>query len=229
MDYYNKYKKLIVLFTIIITMVTGAVLYVFLYYYTDSKKEVITFIEEPVLEKEVEVEEEPLPLMIKVDIKGMVNLPGVYELEEGKRVIDVINAAGGLKEGANTEVNNLSKKIYDEMVIIIYSDEEVDSFTKILEEEEIEEEKCKDYNSNITNDSCIEKEDTVINEIDQKISINEATQELLITLPSIGEAKANSIIEYREENGPFQKIEDIMNVSGIGESLFEKIKDYITV
>ena len=78
MDYYNKYKKLIVLFTIIITMVTGAVLYVFLYYYTDSKKEGITFIEEPVLEKEVEVEEEPLPLMIKVDIKGMVNLPGVY-------------------------------------------------------------------------------------------------------------------------------------------------------
>ena len=60
------------------------------------------------------------------------------------------------------------------------------------------------------------------------ISINTANQEELMTLPGIGEAKAISIIRYREENGAYQKIEDIMNVSGIGESLFAKIKENIT-
>ena len=75
----------------------------------------------------------------------------------------------------------------------------------------------------------VKKYETVCNELDKKISINEADLDLMITLPGIGEEKAKTIIAYRNEHGPFEKIEDIMNVSGIGEKLFEKIKDYITV
>ena len=71
--------------------------------------------------------------IFKVDIKGQVINPGIYSLKEGSRVIDVIEASGGLTENANTTVINLSKKIEDEMVIIIYSNEEVNNFSKTKE------------------------------------------------------------------------------------------------
>ena len=123
-----------------------------------------------------------------VDIKGEVKDPGVYKLKEGSRVIDAINASGGLKENANTYSVNLSKKITDEMVIIVPSN----------------------------------SENTIVN-------INTATTKELLSITGIGESKASNIIKYREENGNFSSIEDIKNVSGIGDSLFEKIKKYITV
>lgn len=191
----------------------------------DSKVEVVSVIEED--EEEV-IEKE----FYKFDIKGAVNKPGVYKLEKGNRVIDAINIAGGLKANADTSVNNLSKYITDEMVIVIYTIDEVDKFSEIRELEEVENNKCLNYNEVITNDSCIEEEfnnNEIDREIDTKISLNTASIDLLITLPGIGEAKAKDIISYREEHGEFKTIEDIMNISGIGESLFEKIKDYITV
>ena len=180
---------------------------------------------------------------IKVDIKGQVVNPGVYELEENSRVIDVINLAGGLTDIANTSLINLSKKIEDSMVIIIYSNDEVlnsnvkeiETVFKIVEKECV----CP----NIKNDSCINTElddssntnndtnnDTNNTEIENNkiININTASKEELMELPSIGEAKAEAIIEYRKDN-KFTTIEDIKNVSGIGESLFEKIKEYISV
>ena len=180
---------------------------------------------------------------VKVDIKGYVKKEGVYELDVGSRVIDVINMAGGLVEGANTEYINLSKKIVDEMVIIIYSNSDVEKFKKIdnnannqiiyVEYECI----CPDNE----NDACINELDTVntnssnnSNDVedslvagDGKISINLGTMEELMSLNGIGESKAKSIIKYREENGDFKKLEDIMNVSGIGESAYSKIKDNI--
>lgn len=171
----------------------------------------------------------------KVDIKGAVNNPGVYELEEESRVIDVIKKSGGLTEEADTSVNNLSKKITDEMVIVIYTFDEVSKFSEVKEKEEIEDRECIVYNQEINNDSCINITDTTISsndnylEVDTKISLNTATIELLIALPGIGESKAKNIISYREQNGNFNNIEEIMNVSGIGESAFEKIKEYITV
>lgn len=125
------------------------------------------------------------------------------------------------------------------MVIIIYSNDEVSKFKD--EEKEIIyiEYKCE-CPDNI-NDSCITESDTVNtngikeetkmeaeeNEKDDLVSINTATKEELMTLTGIGESKAESIIEYREENGEFKNLEDIMNVSGIGESAYSKIKDHI--
>lgn len=161
----------------------------------------------------------------KVDIKGEILTPGIYTLKSNSRVIDVIEMSGGLTENADTSVINLSKKITDEMVIIIYSKSEVKNFEKTKEKEKIVQEKCikKDENS-LKNDACIT--DSV--KISGKVSINSATKEELMTLTGIGEAKAEDIIKYREENGPFKTIEDIKNVSGIGDSLFAKIKENIT-
>lgn len=170
---------------------------------------------------------------IQIDIKGQVNNPGVYELENNSRVIDAINAAGGLTDIANTSLINLSKKLEDQMVIIIYSNDEVlnsnvkeiETVFKVIEKECV----CP----NIKNDSCIntELDNTVTdnsNEDNKLVNINIASMEELMTLPNVGESKAQAIIDYRNEN-KFTTIEDIMNVSGIGEALFEKIKAHITI
>ena len=172
--------------------------------------------------KEKEVEK------IKVDIKGMVINPGVYEIEKSSRVIDIINLAGGLIEGADTDSINLSKIVSDEDVIIIYSN---DDYNKIKEEYE----KKIDYCHSDDNDSCVEDVVSINNKDDNAnnrssiININEASIDELTTLPSIGEAKAKKIIEYRQINGEFNSIEEIKNISGIGDNIFEKIKDYIKV
>ena len=167
--------------------------------------------------------------LFKVDIKGQVNNPGIYSLKEGSRVIDVIEASGGLTENANTTVINLSKKIEDEMVIIIYSNEEVNNFSKTKEIEKQVIENCtkKDENS-LQNDACINTSTEESNNNNKMININSATQEELMTLPGIGESKAKDIITYRTEK-PFTSIEDVKNVPGIGESLFAKIKENITI
>ena len=153
---------------------------------------------------------------VVVDIKGMVANPGVYEVYDNARVNDVITLAGGLIEGADTSLINLAKVVTDEMTIIIYSREEI--------LEAYKNEVCVCDCPLITNDACIDNIDN-----DELVNINTATKEYLMTVEGIGESKADSIIKYREENGNFKTIEDIKNVSGIGELLFEKIKNYITV
>lgn len=105
------------------------------------------------------------------------------------------------------------------MTIIIYSKEEI--------LEKYKEEVCICECPEITNDACIEtKNDTEENIL---VNINTAGKDELTKIPGVGDSKAHAIIKYREENGDFNDIEDIKKVSGIGESLFEKIKDYITV
>ena len=172
-----------------------------------------------------------------VDIKGAVNAPGVYELEEGKRIIDVINLAGGLSDNANTINLNLSKKLTDEMYVVVYTKNEIAEYKKnngntneiICASNECV---CPDTN----NDACISqggsKNSTSNNAsdgIDGKVSINTAGLDELMKLSGIGESKANAIISYRQENGSFKTIEEIKNVSGIGDAVFEKIKDDITI
>ena len=165
--------------------------------------------------------------LVYVDIKGAVKKPGVYKINSDKKIIDVITIAGGLMENANTDNINLSKKVTDEMVIIIYTDEEVknsnivDTVIKVIDKE------C--VYPNIQNDGCINTEinDSITN-VNNIININTATLEELMSINGLGEAKAKAIIKYREENGYFKIIDDLLNVSGIGEALFEKIKEYIT-
>jgi len=167
---------------------------------------------------------------VKVDIKGQVVNPGVYELDKDSRVIDAINIAGGLTDVANTSLINLAKKIDDSMVIIIYSDEEVknSNVKKIETVFKVIEKECNC--PVIENDGCINTEITGDDYSSENnlVNINTASKEELMSVSGIGESKADSIIEYRNKT-KFNSVEDIMNVSGIGESLFEKIKMYITV
>ena len=170
---------------------------------------------------------------IYVDIKGEVNLPGTYLIKENNRVKDVIEMAGGLTEYADTSVINLSKKLQDEMVIIVYSKKEVQNFKQTKEKENNALEACKyseDYG--LENDACIENKSNTNNENSKTtaiINLNSATKEELMTLTGIGEAKADDIINYRNTNGGFKNIEDIKNVKGIGDAVFAKIKDRITI
>lgn len=168
---------------------------------------------------------------IIVDVKGEVNSPGIYKLTEGNRVIDAINMAGGVTSNGDTSVLNLSKKLIDEMVIIVYSYYEVKNFEKVAQKETIIQNGCVTGINGITNDACISSNDSsnTSKKENKKISINTATLEELMTLDGVGESKAKAIIEYRESNGLFQEIEDIKNVSGIGDSLFDKIKENITL
>ena len=178
--------------------------------------------------EEEEKEEEKQDEFYLVDIKGEVNAPGTYSVKDGSRVIDVIRLAGDLTANADTSVINLSKKVEDEMVIIIYSQEEVANFVQTKEIEQQKQEECRQpQSSTIINDACI-IEEAGENDTLGKISINTATKEELMTLNGIGEAKAEAIIKYRDEIGSFQSIEEIKEVSGIGEELFAQIKENIT-
>ena len=162
-----------------------------------------------------------------VDIKGAVNNPGVYKVDVGMRVNDVVNMAGGLRDDADTSLINLSKLVSDEMVIIIYTDEEVKNSNLVNTVIKVVEKECKC--PNIENDSCINDKitDTITNG-GGKVNINTASAEELSNLDGIGESKAEAIIKYRDENGKFNSIEDITKVSGIGNNVYEKIKDNIT-
>lgn len=158
-------------------------------------------LEEIELESEtVDDEQTGLPSSVFVYVCGAVNCPGVYELPEGSRVYEAIESAGGFGENADVTRVNQAEILEDEEQIYVPT---------IGEDTE-----------SISGDSTKQ---------DGKININQASREELMTLPGVGQSRAESIITYREEHGRFQKIEDIMNVSGIKEGLFEKIKDLITV
>ena len=223
-----RYRKqifigLILFFFIIFLLSFG--IYRWIYSNQNSKKDEVVSIkkENDSISKKEESKEEDI--LYRVDIKGEVRNAGIYSVSPSSRVIDVIMMADGLTENADTSVINLSKKVWDEMVIIIYSHEEVQNFYQTKEKEEQQLEKCiqKDDFS-LKNDACITSEKVV-----GKVSINTATKEELMTLSGIGEAKASDIITYREQNGLFENIEDIMKVPGIGENLFAAIAEDITV
>lgn len=203
-------KTIIILCTIIVVL--GGIIFILYKNNSNSKEEVVDIFKEP---EEIK-EEESNSKKVIVDIKGMINNPGVYEVDSNLRVNDVIELAGGLKEGADTSNINLAKLVSDEMTIIIYSTEEV--------LEKFKQEVCICNCPYIQNDACINS-----NNDDNLININTAGIEELTTLPGIGDVKAEAIIKYRSEVGKFKTKEELLNVEGIGEALFEKIKDNITV
>lgn len=160
-------------------------------------------------EKQQEITFEPLTtgdsddeiMYIYIDIKGQVQNPGVYKVSKDSRLFQLVSLAGGTTGEADTLAINLSLKLYDQQVVYIPSFE--DSYPIIID---------------VINDNA--------NGI---ININSASLELLDTLPGIGPSTAQSIIDYRLEVGFFESVEDIMNVSGIGEATFNEIKDLITI
>lgn len=138
---------------------------------------------------------------VYVYVTGKVKNPNVYRVPEDYRIYQVIELAGGFLEDAETRNINLADKIFDGMQITVYA---------------VGEEAVQVYGQDDGSLSSM-------------ININTASKEELMTLPGIGEAKAESIISFRNENGHFDSIEDIMKISGIKEGAFEKIKSYITV
>ena len=138
------------------------------------------------------------------------------------RINDLIVKAGGLLKDADTSTINLSKKLEDEMIIIIYSKSEIANFTKTQDDLRKRLEICE---NKLKNDACIKEKESTSN---GKININEASVNELQELNGIGKSKAEAIIEYRNKTR-FKSIDEIMNVDGIGESLFASIKENITV
>lgn len=221
----------IFLFSLIL-IVLGLVLYKF--YFTSSQNELDSSLvvalnnEEEVLKENLEEKK-----VFNVDVKGAVKKPGVYMVAEEAIVNDVINLAGGFNSNAYKNGINLSKRVNDEMVIYVYTKTEIKNKDNVVTGENVND-TCKTPDYSIC--ECIDKKESIIengnNEGENStniININTANAEQLTSLTGIGEAKAKAIIEYRNVNGAFKSIDDIMEVSGIGESVFVKIKDYITI
>lgn len=146
-------------------------------------------------------------VLLYADICGAVENPGVYGLEEGSRICDLVKLAGGLTEEADLNALNRAEKVTDGMKVRVYTKEEAVDLP---------------VQTGIGMTTTEETGSGTIN-------INTADQTQLVTLSGIGAARAADIIAYRTEHGSFQTIEEIMNVSGIKESTFQKIKDQIVV
>ncbi len=145
---------------------------------------------------------------IKVHISGQINREGVYEVKEGDRLDDLIKQAGGLSPDADNNSLNLAMKLEDQMKIYIPNKNEI-------------------LNENSTNtDQLVSKPDSISE--NGKININTASKEELMTLPNIGDKRAQAIIEYRDTK-KFETIEEIKNVTGIGEKFYQAMQDLITV
>lgn len=193
---------------------------------TGCKEEGTEFLEEELVQEEstetsgLDVEQEPdltdtdqqpeisePPQTIYVDICGAVTSPGVYELPYGSRVFQAIEKAGGYLPEAAASYLNRARGLSDGQQIYVPTQAEVDSQAIAATEDGAE----------------------TSTGTDQKINLNTADVSKLTTLTGVGESKALAIIAYREENGPFTSIEDIMNVPGIKEGTYEKIKDKIAI
>ncbi|MEN0643072.1 helix-hairpin-helix domain-containing protein [Alkalicoccobacillus gibsonii] len=162
------------------------------------------------LAEEPEEGENTVAPNIMVDVKGSVMSPGIYELAPQSRVVDAIHAAGGLSEEGDANQLNFAMILQDEMQIYAPAVGEELSATPTQ--------------------SVVTASNGQENQADGPlVNINTALETELETLNGVGPSKSASIIAYREEHGPFATIEDLMNVSGIGEKSFEKLKSEITV
>ena len=152
--------------------------------------------------------------IVIVHITGSVKTPGIVKLKEGSRIEDAIEAAGGLTENADISNVNLAYVLDDGTKIKIPN----------LDDEDIGDE---DVLSKDSGEGIIQEDEKTTNT--NIVNINKATENELSTLPGIGNSLATRIVEYRRQNGNFKTIEDIKNVSGIGESKFANIKDFISI
>lgn len=160
------------------------------------------------IDDSLDVEDESIDKSIKkVHISGEINNPGVYEIRDEQRLEDLIKEAGGLTNEADDRNLNLAQRLEDQMKI---------------------------YIPNINEENLLENTDRnqealpVSNTDSSLVNINTANKDELMSLPNIGDKRADAIIEYRKTQ-KFEKIEDIKNVTGIGEKYYEALKDLITV
>ncbi|MDU2557345.1 MULTISPECIES: helix-hairpin-helix domain-containing protein [Anaerococcus] len=177
-----------------------------------DKSEKITLVDEGDLSDEdnnidSNTEESTNDSIKKVYISGEINKPGVYQIKDGDRLEDLINEAGGLTDKASDKTLNLAQRLDDQMKIYIPNIDEENSLENI------------DPNQSASQSPS---------KTSELININTASKEELMTLPNIGDKRADAIIEYRNAN-KFEKIEDIKNVTGIGDKFYEALKDLITI
>ncbi|MDF9760496.1 competence protein ComEA [Peribacillus simplex] len=151
------------------------------------------------------------PVIIKVDVKGAVQAPGLFTAQEGDRVIDLITDAGSFTDKADKDKVNFAQIVEDQMVIYVPEIGEEDK--GILEDIQV----GPPGNAAAKGPSG------------RQVNLNTATQEDLETLTGIGPSKAIAILEYREKVGKFKQVDELKKVSGIGDKTFEKLQDSISV
>jgi competence protein ComEA len=170
----------------------------------------------------------PTKAPIAVHVIGAVPRPGLYEFAEGARVQDAIDAAGGLLAQSSVEALNLAAPLEDgkQLVVPFADGTEV---TTASEEGQVVLPSSTESEVSPPFDFSSESETPVAESNGELVNLNTATLDELNSLPGIGPTLAQRIIDYRTQNGNFSTIEDLMNVSGIGVSTFEEIKNLITV
>ena len=218
----NLSKKQKIIISVIISILFALLLiYVYQNLYVEDSEIILTegkneVIEENIVQANKETNENSEGEKVVVHIIGEINKPGVVTLPEGSRIIDAINMAGGKTEEADLSKINLAYILEDGTQIYIPRiNENLNEINLISDGAGV---------GVIVTDSNVEE-----NEINAKVNINTASKEKLETLPGIGETTAQKIIDYRETNGKFKTIEDIKNVSGIGDAKYESLKNKITV
>jgi competence protein ComEA len=198
-------------------IITAIIAFAAIFYFLEVSNSSVSDVGNIVPQEIKEVEDTPQPAnqiqepeKIMVDVKGQVALPGVYTSIQGERVIDVIKRAGGLTENADESLVNFAEHVQDAMVIYIPAKGE--------------------EGTAVPSGTTVNPSNTGGGSSNQaKININKADETQLQNLPGIGPAKAAAITEYRETSGLFKSVEDLKNISGIGDKTFEKLKDLITV
>ena len=212
MEILNKKQKIIVVVLIIIMCIVIG--YYINYIISKTEKYDYSDIEKisNIIEEDQEVDDNIIENKIVIHITGEVEEEGVIELEKGARISDAIEEAGGTTEEADLSNVNLAYSLSDGQKVKIPNINEKDEEIIVVEEK---------AGDNIIIEGNKSKE--------EKININKAAQTEIETLPEIGPSTALKIITYRNEHGKFKNIEDIKNVSGIGDSKFENIKEYICV
>lgn len=196
---------------IFIGIIVIIILIISYYFYSQKTEEDIYYLNNldsnETEKKEIKTEKKE----IIVHIAGCIAKPGIVKLEENSRICDAIDLAGGITEEADISKINLAYPLEDGMKIYIPN---------------INEKEVNIENEYLTQETTTQEINSTIN---KKININSANKSEIETIPGIGSITAQKIIDYRKENGKFKKIEDIKNISGIGENKFKKIKEYICI
>ncbi|MGW5979412.1 helix-hairpin-helix domain-containing protein [Bacillus mycoides] len=179
---------------------------IFLFFWKTNQQTERSLVTTEVQVKDVEKKSKPKVLdtkeqkkIIIIDVKGAVFKEGVYEMEEGERVKEAVEKAGGLLPDADVKKVNLAQMVQDQMLLYVPNKNEP------------------------------VQEGATFSKSEGKVQINTASKEQLEKITGIGSRKAESILKYREEHGPFQKIEDLLEIDGIGAKSLEKIKDQIII